>query len=112
MMAAAISASFRDGQDHLFAQRRFRICLGRKMIDRRKTRSCIGDLTGRKTGGLPSVAANYLAQTYPNYTFKKAFSFSLGGTLKGYVVFLDANNTKYAVEFDAAGNFLRAKAVH
>jgi hypothetical protein len=32
--------------------------------------------------------------------------------VKGYVVFIDANNTKYAVEFDAAGNFLRAKTIH
>ena len=61
---------------------------------------------------LPSVAANYLSQTYPNYVFKKAFSFSENGTLKGYLVLIDANNTKYAVEFDAAGNFIRSKTIH
>lgn len=61
---------------------------------------------------LPSVAANYLSTTYPNYVFEKAFVLSQSGTVKGYVVFLDANNTKYAVEFDASGTFVRAKTVH
>ena len=60
---------------------------------------------------LPSIAANYLAQTYPNYVFKKTFSVSLAGTVKGYIVFIDANNIKYAVEFDAAGNFVKAKTI-
>lgn len=61
---------------------------------------------------LPLTAANYLAQTYPNYVFEKAFSFTENGTAKGYVVVLDANNTKYAVEFDATGNFVKAKTIH
>ncbi|WP_172623033.1 PepSY-like domain-containing protein [Flavisolibacter ginsenosidimutans] len=61
---------------------------------------------------LPSTAANYLSTTYPNYVFEKAFSVSQNGALKGYVVFIDANNTKYAVEFDATGNFLHAKTIH
>lgn len=61
---------------------------------------------------LPSAAANYLSQTYPNYVFEKAFSFSLNGTVQGYVVIIDANNTKYAVEFDVSGNFVRAKTIH
>lgn len=61
---------------------------------------------------LPSVAANYLSTTYPNYVFEKAFSITQNGTVKGYVVLIDANNTKYAVEFDASGNFVRSKTVH
>jgi hypothetical protein len=61
---------------------------------------------------LPSIAANYLSQTYPNYVFERAFSFSMNGAIKGYVVVIDANNTKYAVEFDTSGNFLRAKTIH
>jgi hypothetical protein len=61
---------------------------------------------------LPSIAANYLSQTYPNYVFEKAFSFSMNGTVKGYVVVIDANNTKYAVEFDVSGNFIKAKTIH
>lgn len=71
-----------------------------------------GTIQNIDLAALPSVAANYLAQTYPNYVFEKAFSFSLNGTLKGYVVIIDANNTKYAVEFDASGNFVRAKTIH
>lgn len=61
---------------------------------------------------LPSAAAAYLAQTYPNYVFDKAFSLTENGTVKGYVVIIDANNTKYAVEFDASGTFVRAITIH
>jgi len=71
-----------------------------------------GSIQAVELTGVPSTAANYLSTTYPNYVVEKAFSFSEGGTVKGYVVFIDANNTKYAVEFDAAGNFLRAKTIH
>lgn len=60
---------------------------------------------------LPSTAANYLATTYPNYVFEKAFSISQSGVLKGYVVIIDANNTKYAVEFDANGGFVHARTI-
>ena len=31
---------------------------------------------------------------------------------KGFVVVIDANNTKYAITFDAAGNFVASKAIH
>lgn len=71
-----------------------------------------GTIQGIDLSALPSVAANYLSQTYPNYVFEKAFSFSENGTIKGYVVLIDANNTKYALEFDATGNFVRAKTIH
>lgn len=70
-----------------------------------------GSCQSIELAALPSVAANYLSQTYPNYVFEKAFSIAQNGTLKGYVVVIDANNTKYAVEFDASGNFVRAKTI-
>jgi Putative beta-lactamase-inhibitor-like, PepSY-like len=57
---------------------------------------------------LPSAIQSYLSTTYPAYVFNEAFSYSENGTLLGYVVVIDANGTKYAVEFDAAGNFVRA----
>ncbi len=60
---------------------------------------------------LPSTVQSYLAATYPNYVFKHAFVIKSGQTLLGYVVFIDASNTKYAVEFDASGNFVRAVTV-
>ncbi len=61
---------------------------------------------------LLSVITSYLSTTYPNYVFKKAFSISKSGTLEGYVVLIDANNTKYALLFDAAGSFVKVKTVH
>jgi hypothetical protein len=61
---------------------------------------------------LPSNALSYLNTTYPNYVFKKAFSVSNNGAVRGYVVVIDANNTKYAIEFDASGNFARLKPIH
>jgi hypothetical protein len=71
-----------------------------------------GTIQSIELPALPSTASNYLAQTYPNYVFEKAFSFTENGTVKGYVVVIDANSTKYAVEFDAAGNFLKARTIH
>jgi hypothetical protein len=71
-----------------------------------------GSCNAIEQSALPSATLSYLTTTYPNYVFKKAFSISENGTIKGYVVFIDANNTKYAVSFDSAGNFISAKTVH
>lgn len=71
-----------------------------------------GTIQSIELAALPSVAANYLAQTYPNYVFEKAVSFTQNGVVKGYLVLIDANNTEYAVAFDASGNFLKAKTIH
>lgn len=60
---------------------------------------------------LPANAQAYLTATYPNYVFKQAFKVSSNNVLQGYVVFIDANATKYAVAFDASGAFLKAVAV-
>ncbi len=60
---------------------------------------------------LPSAATSYLSTTYPDYVFKAAFTIQYNGTVQGYVVFIDANATKYAVEFDASGNFVRAVTI-
>ncbi|MDP4284955.1 MAG: PepSY-like domain-containing protein [Bacteroidota bacterium] len=57
---------------------------------------------------LPSTIQDYLTNTYPNYVFEQAFSISKNGSLSAYVVCIDANGTKYAVEFDASGNFVRS----
>ena len=70
-----------------------------------------GSCQGIELSAVPSVAANYLAQTYPNYVFSKAFTITSAGVLKGFIVVIDANNTKYAVEFDASGNFVSAKTI-
>jgi hypothetical protein len=60
---------------------------------------------------LPANVLSYLTTTYPNYVFNKAFSITVNGTVLGYCVVIEANSTKYAVQFDAAGNFVKAKPV-
>jgi hypothetical protein len=61
---------------------------------------------------LPTTVLTYLTTTYPNYVFKKAFVIKQGSSVNGYLVFINANNTKYAVEFDASGSFVRAKTIY
>jgi hypothetical protein len=70
-----------------------------------------GDLNSIDATALPAAVTTYLTTTYPNYVFKNAFKVNENGTLKGYVIFIDANATKYAVEFDASGNFVKAVTV-
>lgn len=60
---------------------------------------------------LPSTVLSYLSTTYPNYVFDKADSVTVNGVLKGYVVIIDANNTRYCLAFDASGSFVAAKAI-
>jgi len=60
---------------------------------------------------LPATILNYLTSTYPGYTFDKAFSITRNGVLQGYVVVIDANNTKYGIEFDSGGNFVKVKSI-
>jgi hypothetical protein len=60
---------------------------------------------------LPAVSQAYLTTTYPNYVFKYAFKVVANNAVQGYVVFIDANGTKYAVQFDASGTFVKAVTV-
>ena len=60
---------------------------------------------------LPSNTLSYLNVTYPNYVFKKAFSASEKGEVRGYLVIVDANLTKYAILFDTKGVFVSAKSI-
>jgi hypothetical protein len=60
---------------------------------------------------LPANVLTYLNTIYPNYGFKKAFSASEKGAVRGYLVIIDANLTKYAVLFDGNGVFVMAKSV-
>jgi len=59
-----------------------------------------------EASALPAASLAYLSSTYPNYVFKKAFEIKANDTLKGYLVLIDANLTKYAVSFDASGQFV------
>ena len=63
-------------------------------------------------GDLPRNVMSYLGTTYPAYVFEKAFAAYNNNTeLLVYVVVINANNTKYAVRFDASGNFVSARSI-
>ena len=72
-----------------------------------------GHAKGRsiEASALPSTAVTYLNSTYPNYVFKKAFEMKANNVLKGYLVLIDANLTKYAIHFDANGQFVKAVTI-
>ena len=70
-----------------------------------------GSFTSILQSALPSNVSSYLNTTYPNYVFNKAFSVSINNAVQGYVVIINANNTKYAVLFDASGNFVLVKTI-
>ena len=61
--------------------------------------------------GLPAPSQSYLTATYPNFFFKHGFKIVVDGVTQGYVAFIDANGTKYAVQFDANGVFVKATTV-
>jgi hypothetical protein len=77
-------------------------------ISRDELQTHAGNLGVIDQGDLPAAIQTYLSSTYPDYVFNEAFSFSQDGVLLGYVIGLDANGTKYAVEFDASGDFVKA----
>ena len=70
-----------------------------------------GKANSIEQNALPASALSYLSATYPNYVFNKAFSITTNGAVLGYCVVIEANNTKYAIQFDAAGNFVKSKTI-
>ena len=64
-----------------------------------------------EASALPAVSTTYLSTTYPNYVFKKAFELKTNSAIKGYLVLIDANLTKYAIHFDASGQFVKAVTI-
>jgi len=71
-----------------------------------------GDHAAITEDALPATITYYLDTVYPNYFFEKAFSISVDGAIKGFVVVIHANNTKYAVGFDSSGNYIGSKPIH
>ena len=61
---------------------------------------------------LPATTLTYLTATYPNYVFTAAESVTVNGVLQGYEVFINANNTRYALQFNATGAFVSVKVIH
>ena len=78
------------------------------LIRRTELQQPRGGIMAIHQSALTAAVQSYLSSTYPNYVFKQAFSFSENGAMVGYVVCIDANGTKYAVQFDASGNFVQA----
>jgi hypothetical protein len=70
-----------------------------------------GNCVSISQSALPTNVQSYLSTTYPNYVFEKAFAAYANSALQGYVVIINANNTKYAVKFDASGNFVSVKTI-
>ena len=56
---------------------------------------------------LPVKISAYLASSYPAFVFHRAFAVKINSTVQAYVVLINSNNTKYALQFDAAGNFVK-----
>ncbi len=70
-----------------------------------------GELVSIEQNNLPATVTAYLNATYPSWVFNKAFRVVKSNTLQGFVVIIDANNTRYAVRFDASGNFVAVRTI-
>jgi len=70
-----------------------------------------GRINSIDQNNLPATILNYLTSTYPGYVIDNSFSITRNGILQGYFVVIDANNTKYGIEFDSAGNFVKVKSI-
>ncbi len=57
---------------------------------------------------LPVPGLNFLTTTFPDYVFESALSLTVNGQLQGYVVVIDANNTKYSVWLNPSGGLVAA----
>jgi hypothetical protein len=70
---------------------------------------------GKKTtisqAELPAKIATYLTTTYPAYVFHRAYAVKINSTIQAYLAFIDANDTKYALHFDASGNLVKSVVV-
>lgn len=60
---------------------------------------------------LPAAITTYLSTTYAGYVFDKAFVEKVSGVVSKYVVLIDASGTRYAVQFDASGVFVKATTI-
>lgn len=70
-----------------------------------------GPATPVAQSALLSAITTYLTATYPGYVFDKAFAEKSGTTVQAYVVFINVNDTRYAVKLDVSGTFVNAKVL-
>ena len=61
--------------------------------------------------GLLTTSQNYLTAHFPAYVFNRGFVLKINNVTIGYVAIINANNTRYAVAFDASGNFLASVTI-
>ncbi|MDB5230072.1 MAG: hypothetical protein JWN76_877 [Chitinophagaceae bacterium] len=64
-----------------------------------------------QASGLPAVSQTYLTDHFPAYVFNRGFVLKINNVTIGYVAIINANNTRYAVAFDATGKFLAAVTI-
>lgn len=67
--------------------------------------------TAVTAANLPTAITTYLTTTYAGYVFDKAYVVKTGTTVDKYVVLIDASGTRYAVQFDATGAFVKAVTI-
>ncbi|MEJ6980725.1 PepSY-like domain-containing protein [Pedobacter sp. P351] len=60
---------------------------------------------------LSANIATYLSTTYPGYVFHRAYAVKVNSVTQAYVVFIDSNDTKYALQFDSSGNFVKSAVI-
>jgi hypothetical protein len=60
---------------------------------------------------LPAKITTYLTTTYPAFVFHRAFESRTSAGIESYVVVLTSNETKYALQFDASGNFVKSVVI-
>jgi hypothetical protein len=70
-----------------------------------------GNCVSIDLAALPPSVRTYLDTTYPNYVFIRAFAGYRNNAIQGYVVIINANNTNYAVRFDASGVFVSVRTI-
>lgn len=83
----------------------------RAFLNRMQLPSHEGRGTPIDQNALPVNVLTYLSATFPGYVFNKAFLINLNGSIQGYCVVIDANNTKYAIQFDSVGNYVKTKVI-
>jgi hypothetical protein len=70
---------------------------------------------GRKTAvaeaNLLANITSYLVTTYPGYVFNRAYAININNTTQAYIVVIDANGTRYGLQFNASGNFVSSIAI-
>ena len=82
-----------------------------KLVNRITIDNHTGGHSAIAQANLPAAILTYLTTTYPGYVFDKAFAETANTVVQNYTVFITSNSTKYAVNFTAAGAFVKAIVV-